>query len=427
MRGQLAAFIERALPRGFSALLTLLLAKLTNPHLVGVYGFIILMYTAVQAATDTAARQVLMRVVREQAGRRAQGPAGEHFMHVYRRIVPALSFVLVMGLAVVLRLHGTIDSWMLVAEVLPQALAPTATAIGLHAVGILQAAGRWGVMAKAQFWASLASVAAVLPVMFVTRDLLAPALQTLLAESMVAWLCVRAARGVQIETHRDEGHRSIGSELVSMSTFSLMAWSQGQAERVLMGAMAGPSQLGIYGTASSVARAPGDALAASTANIVRTELALVTEARDIQAVANRVLTKALLLAAGGWAAAIMVAVALRPVMGPEWYPALDIVPVLAISAFPAVLTWPASAILLRAGRGWHTLWSPVAGIAMAIVIAWMSTRSLLAASYLVVARDLVTVVVAFVFIPRAAPWRAFALCCAVVTVLGIGTYVIIAR
>ena len=417
MKSQIAAFIERALPRGFSAGLMLLLALLTSPGLVGVYAYVILLYTAIQAATDMAARQVLMRALRE--------PEGPAFLRQYRRTVPVFASLSLLALILFLRQRGVVDSWALAAQLLPLALAPIPMALGLASVGKLQAAGRWHVTARVQLVATLGSFAITLPLLLLTRSLVAPALQALLAEILVATLCYRAARDIHLEPIPPApGSRSLRADMVTMSILALAAWSQGQAERVFFGIFIGPRELGTYTTASAIARAPGDALAASTGNVLRSQLATVHSAHDIRAIAETTLKKALFLAGAGFLAAVALSVGLRFVMDPQWDKSLDIVPVLALSAFPSVLSWSAAVLQLRAGKSWQTLWAPAVGIGMAVLIVFVAHTSLFLASYIVVLRDFVTVNVAFLFIRRAAPWRAYTLCWIITAVLGVIVYVV---
>lgn len=416
MKDQLAAFIERALPRGFSAMLILLLAVLTNPTVVGTYAYVTLLYTAIQAGTELAARQVLLRVATERR-------SGAHFWRYYRAIVPPVACLLLLSLIVVLKLLGVVNAWWDALGLIPIAFAPAMTTAGLPAVGSLQVAGKWATIARAQMLGSLAGASIAIPLLVLTRSALGPASQVLVSEALVTLWCVRAARRLDQPRPRSGlGQRSIGADMMSMSAYTLASWLQGQAERVLLGILAGPAVLGTYSTASAIARAPGDALAASTANVVRAEIANLRDPEDVRHRAQHILIKAMLLAGGGFAASLLLSLVLRPIMGSAWSTALGLVPILAISAFPSVLAWSAAVMQLKAGKSWQTLCAPLVGTMMALLIAYAAGRSLILAGFLVVLRDLATVTVAFVFIRRAAPWRAYSLCCACVVVLGVAMW-----
>lgn len=401
------------LPRAFSALLMLMLAGYTGTETVGIYAMVTLMYTAVMAATDSAVRQVIIRAVTEPEGRR--------FLRRYQLAAPIAGVLLIGGLIIVLRLTGTISTWRMAAELGPIALAPIASAAGISAVGRMQLNGQWNALARGQFIASALSVGVAIPLLMAQHSIFGPALQTLLAEGIMALFCLHMAgalpRRAQYDVPPTPGQKSIESDWTSMAAYSLLAWAQGQAERVLLGGLAGPGVLGTYSMASNVGRSAGDALAASTANVTRAAVATHGDPKEIQRVTEHTMRRTLLLALMAFGASVVLAAVLRPILGEEWQEALSIVPVLAISAVPSVLAWTGSVLQLRAGRGWTTLYAPLAGVALAIIIAIAASHSLLLAAYFVVLRDLVVVTVAFLLVRAYAPWRAYALCWGAVLVL----------
>lgn len=413
MRTQIPAFLERMLPRIFSALLMLMLAGYTGTETVGIYAMVTLMYTAVMAGTDSAVRQVILRAVTEPEGRR--------FLRAYRIAAPAVGMLLVGGLIVGMRLTGTIETWRMALELMPIALAPVASALGIAAVGRMQLNNQWNALARGQFLASMLSVAIAIPLLIHQRSIFGPSLQTLLAEGIMAAFCVRMAgvtpRRGSYEVAPTPDQKSITSDWTSMAVYSILAWAQGQAERVLLGAFAGPAVLGTYSMASNVGRSAGDALAASTANVTRAAVASHGDPKEIQRITEHTMRRTIALALGAFGASVVLAAVLRPILGVEWREALSIVPVLAISAVPSVLAWTGSVLQLRAGRGWTTLYAPLAGVALAVLISIAASHSLLLAAYFVVLRDLVVVTVAFLMVREYAPWRAYALCWAVVLVL----------
>lgn len=414
MRDQVAALVERALPRAFSAVVMLMFAALTDPSTVGIYGIVTLMYTAAQATTDTAVRQVLLRAVSE--------PAGEAFLRNYQRFAPILSSAAILGLLIAMKLTGVVPTWTMALELSPIAVAPWFAAWGIPAVGTLQALGRWRTLAQGQLLASFISLAVSVPLMLTTRSVVGPSLQLLLMEAVLAVWCVRAARGLQAPIAASPATtRTLRADMTSMSAFSFVAWAQGQAERALMVIFVGTSALGSYTTASAIARAPGDALAASTANVVRTAVAPARSPREVRDAAEKALMRAMVLAAAAVAVSVVAAYFLRAPLGPQWSEALAIVPILAISAFPSMLSWTSAVLQVRVGRAWQTLWAPLVGLLFAVGIAAAAAHSLPLASYLVVARDLAVVTVGFLLIRNAAPWRAYFMCWGAVLVLCAGT------
>ncbi|WP_184349375.1 oligosaccharide flippase family protein, partial [Xanthomonas vasicola] len=110
------------------------------------------------------------------------------------------------------------------------------------------------------------------------------------------------------------------------SGFFILGWLQGQADRILLGAIAGTAALGSYNLAMAVARNPGDAGSSSTANVLRVRLDKADGVDDVRGAANALLVRAALLSA-----ALVVALnvgtefILRPFLGAAWTKPLDAV------------------------------------------------------------------------------------------------------
>lgn len=402
MRTFVPAFLERAIPRLFSACLMLLVARMTSPYEVGIYAYAVIAYTAVMAATDSGGRQVVIRALTE--------PDGAPFLRRYEVLVPILGIVVVGGALVWLRVSGVAGHWGVVWDLTPFVVAPLFTALCLRHVGLLMATAQWRALARGQLVASIVSVAVATPVLFWTHSLLGPALQTLVAEMAFYLFCRWRARGVDTTALTPAPPDvSIGRDMIGMSAYGLVAWAQGQAERVFVGVLAGTDTLGRYNTGAALGRAPGDALGASTANVARTAVASASSPADVRKLMERTLNKSLVLALLAPATTVVAAILLRRFLGPSWGPALDIVPILSLTAFPSVLAWSATVLQMKAGKAVHALWAPVVGIAMAAIIAWAATYSLELAAYCVVIREVVVVAVAFAIARAWAPWRSFAI------------------
>ncbi|RLY91582.1 hypothetical protein CWC38_04215 [Kocuria tytonicola] len=400
MLNQIKSLIERALPRVSSALVILTLAAFTNPHYVGIYNVVTLLYTAIQVTIDSGARFAVMRVLTE--------PGGMKIMNRYRAIMPLLAFVLLVGLMLIMRWRGTLENWHEFFQVLPVAFAPGFGALGLLYVGTLQATSQWGLLARLQLRASLAGLLVGGTVLVLTHSLLGPSLQLAVTEGVFALLCWwRARRNTHPIPHAEPGEQSILSDMGAMSGYALMAWFQGQAERLFMTFFAGTAVLGTYTAGSAVGRAPGDALAASTANMVRVGIADKQTAREIRETSERYLFGALLIAVVGVVVAQVASIVLVPLLGEKWTLAMSMVPFIAMVSFPGVLSWAASVLLVRTGSAWKTFVGPVIGIAFGAVIAWVASFDLHLAATVLVLREFTVVLVAYLFIGRAAPWRSF--------------------
>lgn len=409
MLNQVKALIERIIPRLSSALVILTLAALTNPHYVGIYNVVTLLYTAIQVTIDSGARFAVMRVLTE--------PGGMKIMNRYRMFMPVVAFELLVALMLFLLWNGTLENWGEFFQVLPVAFAPGFGALGLLYVGTLQATSQWGLLARLQFRAAIVGLVVGGTTLLLTQSLLGPALQLAVTEGVFALLCWRRARKNTIPIpHSAPGEKSILSDMGAMSGYALMAWFQGQAERLFMTFFAGTAVLGTYTAGSAVGRAPGDALAASTANMVRVAVADKETSQEIKDTSNRFLSGALMLAVVGVIIAQVAAVVLGPILGEKWNSAMSMVPFIAMVSFPGVLSWAASVLLVRTGAAWKTFVGPVIGIVFGALVAWVASFDLHLAATILVLREFTVVLVAYTFIGRAAPWRSFWLGAALTTV-----------
>lgn len=413
MLNQIKSLIERVLPRMSSALVILTLAAFTSPHYVGIYNLVTLIYTAVLATVDSGARFVVIRVLTE--------PGGMRIMNRYRLIMPIAGFMILGGFMLYLLSNGTLEGWGAFFQVLPVALAPGFGALGLLYVGMLQATNQWGTLARMQLRASLLGLLVGGTVLVLTRSLLGPSLQLAVTEGAFAVLCwLRARRATEPLPRPVPGRKSIVSDMTTMSGYALLTWFQTQAERLFMTAFAGTVALGTYTAGSAVGRAPGDALAASTANMVRVAIADKELEKDVREASDHYLSRALLLAVAGVVVAQVAAVVLTPLLGEQWVPAMSMVPFIAMVSFPSVLSWATSVLLVRAGGAWKTFVGPTIGVVLGAVIAWAASFNLHLAATILVVREFTVVLVAYLFIGKAAPWRSFWLAAGLGTV-GLGT------
>ena len=419
MLNQIKSLIERAIPRMSSAIVILTLAAFTSPHYVGIYNVVTLLYTAIQVTIDSGARFAVIRVLTE--------PGGMKIMNRYRVIMPVVAFVILVGLMLFLLYNGTLENWGEFFQVLPVALAPGFGALGLLYVGTLQATNQWGTLARMQLRASLVGLLVGGSILVLTHSLLGPALQLAVTEGMFALLCWRRARrNTQPLPHSTPGERSILSDMGTMSGYALVSWFQGQAERLFMAVFAGTAVLGTYTAGSAVGRAPGDALAASTANVVRVGIADKESPEEIRSTSDHLLLRALMLAFACVLIALTASVVLTPLLGVDWKPAMSMVPFIAMVSFPVVLSWAASVLLVRTGAAWKTFVGPVIGVVFGALIAWVASFDLHLAATLLVIREFAVVLVAYVLVGRSAPWRSF-LVAAVLSTIGLaGCWLLVA-
>lgn len=395
MSSHLWSFLERLTPRLISAFVLFCVAAYTDPEQLGLYSAVTLCYTAIASITDAPARQVLIHAVRTAEGRRVLARY---------RITAALGggFGILLASGAVVGWHGMEAAR--VVEFAPLMLVPTATALGLPFVGRLQVAGRWPTLARGQLLAATISLVISVPLLLATHSVVAAATQALLTETFfTCWAFVRG-RSERIEDLPDHG--KVGRDFRRMAVASALGWTQAQADRIFIGLVGGPALLGAYSVASALARSIGDSLAAATANLLRAQV-MPLAAVDVRGVAERVLRRSVHIAT--ICAAIcgtLVVLLAANFLGPEWDGAIQIVPVLAVSSIPSSLTWSGSVLQVKHGGGWRAAVAPGVGVLFAPVIGVAAGSSLLAASLLVVVRELAVVTTSFVLLSGMAPWRA---------------------
>jgi len=401
MLGQLWSFAERFAPRVVSALLLLLLAYFASPEAVGVYNYGILLYTLFQALTDAPFRQVIFFTVSSRKGMR--------FLRRYRILVAILGFLGILLGILVIRFVLDVEHPEEVLTLLPIAFAPAFTAMGLRGVGLLQAAGKWKTLAAGQAVAAVSSLAVALPALYLSHSPLGCSLGLLTTELVFAFWCWRKGCSVvtsRVEIPRDS--RRISSLYTKMAGYSGLAWSQGQADRVLIGGFSGAANLGIFSMATALARSLGDALASSSANVLRSELGTLTNPEDAHQRASRILNRGTFLAlVGVWLSVLMTQTVVTWLLGEEWRASLAIVPLLSLSVIPSVFSWSSAVLHVARRSAGRALIAPIIGILFAVPIAWLSATNLLGAAGMVLFRELSLSCVAYLLIGRTAPWRSY--------------------
>lgn len=399
MLRQLWSFAERFAPRVISALLMLLLAYFAAPEAVGIYNWGILVYTLFQAVTDAPFRQIIFFTASSRKGIR--------FLRRYRLLVAVFGFLgILVAIIVLWRLLEVTDpaqAWSL----LPIAFAPAFTAMGLRGVGRLQAAGKWRTLAAGQALAAMSSLIVAVPVLYVSRSPLGCSLGLLTTEVVFALWSWRQSQDLQTTDVQKES-RSMAGLFTRMAGYSALAWSQGQADRVLIGAFSGAANLGMFSMATALARSLGDALASSSANVLRSEIGTSANLLDTCVRASKVLNRGTILAlAGVWLSVLLTETIVSWILGTEWQSALSIVPILALCVIPSVFSWSSAVLHVARRSAGRALVAPSIGILFAIPIAWLSGFNLFAAAWVVLLRELSLSCVAYALIGRAAPWRSY--------------------
>lgn len=382
MKALALSFLERVLPRGASALIVLLLAAALPPSVVGLYSAVIIAVTLVQSISDGAVRQIAVSAIDSVEGR--------DFLRRYSVLTAVIGgmTILVACLLVIWLNPGLApQAWTL----LPLALVPTFAAMRVESLAIMQSASRWRYLARAQLVASSGSLLVSIGLLWFTQSLVAATVQALLTEVVFTAQVRRSARvtAVPPRPHGDQDVRSYGREFGHLSLYASLAWLQSQADRVLLLMLGGTGRLGLFSLSWSLSRAGSDALSASTANVARPYLLRDGDTKRFTSTVER----ALLVQAVIWILTVAGAsVLVAPILGPEWAPAIAAVPVLTLSGFSSVVEWSVTIAMVANSRiKWA---SPIKGVGvlMAVPIALVAVHDLWLASWLVVARECIVMV-----------------------------------
>jgi O-antigen/teichoic acid export membrane protein len=401
LRSLIWSLIERVFPRLASALLMVLLAQYVTPVVIGLYAWPMLVLTFYYSALDGAIRQV---VVPSFANRDSY-----RFLLRYRALASAGGIVAMVATLAVLWCVFPEDLHPQIIALLPLVAVPVANSYSIIPLGYLQRGDAWRSLANLQLMVSGLSLIVSVPVLFLTRSLLAASLQVLLAELLFAVLAHRAATRKGLPAHI----ASLGSgttlvrEFRHASGFFILGWLQGQADRILLGSIAGTAALGSYNLAMAVARNPGDAVSASTANVLRVRVDKVEGIDLVRAAADKLLLRASLLTA-----VLVLALnlgtdfLLRPFLGSAWTKPLDAVYPASLSIFITTITWSLAPVLMARGRlGWGTPIKAV-GVVLAVPIAIAASHSVETAAWVYLARELLLLVLLVIGCGRAAPFRS---------------------
>lgn len=413
------AFIERMVPRGGTAFVMLLLATVVPPAEVGIYALSMMLVMLVQTMTDGSIRGIAVSVV--------PTPQGQRFIAQYQWWASLLGTVVITG--------GLIGIWVFVADELkpvvwgavPLIVMPVATAVRVRSVADLQLHDSWQRLARHQALATFLSLAVSIPILYATKNIVASSVQAVLTEALFTWVVIRAARKINLSFSEEQINEAMRrhpkKELFHISGYQMLGWFQSQADRFLVTFFAGPSALGQWSFAQNIARAAGDSLAGSTTNVIRPAIFSGDPVKERQR-GQRILDRALAMTViiEGLVVAISLLV-LPQILSDQWAPAIQVVPLMALSCIVTTLNWPLSAYLLKANR--ISMASPVKliGVILAIPIAWAAVHDFRLAAWLLVIRELVECFLLLVLTRHVVPWPAVIRflgvvgCCTVVLVV----------
>jgi O-antigen/teichoic acid export membrane protein len=406
-RNLVFSFLERIFPRAASAIVMLVLATFVAPNVVGVYAWGVLALTLFQSVTDSAVRQIAVLAIKSRSGLR--------FLDRYALWSSILGILFLALVLAALGLFLPEDVRHQTIFLVPLLLIPPIDAIRVRHVAYLQTHNKWSRLATAQLMAAIVSFGVSIPVLFLTKSLLASALQLVLTELWFTLQARVAAKragffGVD-ESTRQEG-TSPRIEYLHIALYSLLGWLQGQSDRVLLAGLAGTGKLGLYSFSWSLSRSAGDAVSNATANVLRPALIghEISEVTAVRKRADQILVRAVSIAAAVIVATSLIAeFVIRRILSSDWDGAIDAVPVMSLSIIPTLLAWSLTVVLIARKR---LRWAPpikAVGVLLAVPVAFAATKSIELAAWIVVMREVIVLILMIAAAGKAAPWRSIAL------------------
>ena len=403
------ATIERALPRVASAVILLAFATFTNPDAVGIYSWVALSYTLYLAIVEN--------VLRNQA---IMGIGNARDMEYVRRLSRRASWAGSLFLVLTLGILWLVYRSAMAQEILlltPFVAVPFISRTGITAVATMQYAQRWRELARFQLWAALGGLAGSFTTVMVTHSALGMSVHVVITESVFAALALRSARTVAVPT--DLPTRNPQSETPSLSLLGGLGWSQGQLERVVIGGLAGISTLGLYSTASTMGRSPGEALATATANYLRASVSGLPEEKSHAAVVRRVgLISVAAASSAAFMAVILVDFIFDPLLGPSWAATLHAVPLLAVATIPYAASLGLQTMSVYYQNPRASIVPAVLALACAFPIGWLALTSLTAAAMMVIVKELMVLIVCALMARIPGSRETVVAACAATTVVG---------
>ena len=371
--------MERALPRVASAAILLAFASFTSPDAVGIYSWVALSYTLYLAIVENVLRnQAIMGI--------GNAEDMEYVRHLSQRASWIGSVFLVMTLIVLwIAYRGSMAQEILFLT--PFVAVPYISRTGITAVATMQYAQRWRELARFQLWAAMGGLAGSFTTVISTHSALGMSVHVVMTEAIFATLALRNARVIDVPT--DLPTREPRSETLSLSVLGGLGWSQGQLERVVIGGLAGIGTLGLYSTASTMGRSPGEALATATANYLRASVSGLPEKEEHAAVVRRVGLLAVAAAsAAAFAAVLLVDFLFDPLLGPSWTATLHAVPLLAVATIPYAASLGLQTMSVYYQKPRASIVPALFALGCAFPIGWLALTSLTAAAAMVIVKEL---------------------------------------
>ena len=400
------AAVEVVIPRGLVAASTIVAAAVTNPHAIGMLSWASLSLTLYLALADAPIRHVAISAIQTTDGR--------HFLRRYTLLSSSVGFLfMTIAIWVIADVFGVDTARGDFLSLAPLILVPVARAVAVVPTAVSQRDGWWGRISLYRTIGAVVGAAVGLPIVFIDRSIVGASIAFALSEITYAIIVtiVVAGRGGAPSDGNSNPHESGQDFIVAyrhMTLYAAIGWLQGLSERVLVGLWAGTGALGVYSLGSAVGRSSGDAIAASQPTVLRTDLAQSAPRSDseIRSMLGRNLRGSLVLTVSNAIVVIVVAIyALPHFLGPNWTAALQMVPILALSAIPLAIAASSAPVHVHRGNARVAYIAPSVCLIFAPLIALAAMNSLVIAACIVLLRECVLALLQSLLMGRSAPWR----------------------
>jgi O-antigen/teichoic acid export membrane protein len=409
----LMALAERLINRGASAFVTFAMAVFVSPHEAGAYAFGMLALTFATGIGSWALQQVGVALWRYDGG-------GEALTRI-ARLVAVGSAVVVLGALIGGEAAGLYDAATFNA-LLPLVLVAFIQSWFVPAITLRQFHGQWGRLTRAQTIGSGVSLLVALPLLPFC-GVVAAVLQSVIAEGIFVLVARRRLVAPSPDRPRVDVLRRF---VLPTAVTTVFGWANGQADRLVVALIAGSGPLGLLAMAVAVAKTATDAVLNGVLNVLRFRLASAQTEQERSAAFSR-----LFLQAGAIALALQIAVSilsawpLRLLLEEAWYPALAVVPLLAMSGVAMSAQYTISAAVVESGSARRLRVSNVASLVLTVAAGAVLAYSLPLGAIAEAVADLVVLVLVFPLMRAAIPRLVqlqFGALVVIGLVLGLGAY-----
>jgi O-antigen/teichoic acid export membrane protein len=301
----------------------------------------------------------------------------------------------------------------------PLIVVPLARAVAIEPTAVSQYEGRWGRISLYRTIGAVTGAAIGLPIVLISKSIFGACVALGVAEVTYSVLIVASVvnerrkapggfPGLFMPTEPREPAQDYVSSYRHMTGYFAISWLQGLSDRVLVGLWAGTGALGVYSLGTAIGRSSGDAIAASQPTVLRTDLALNESRSDgqIRKLLGRNLRGGLVLTVSNAIVVIVLAIyALPHFLGPDWAVALQMVPILALSAIPLAIAASSAPVHIHRGKARLAYIAPTICLIFAPIAALAAVNSLVIAAWTILLRECVLALIQSLLMGRSAPWR----------------------